>query len=286
MAIETERTGYESSISHICGTLKWLLAAAGATTAVVAGSIQLNDAALATAASRVLFVVALTLVLGVLFGTILAAAAVLGKQRITAAQLAFREIDEDRISGSPLTGSHDPSSLTAWVQESNGPSLLGSAVSVSDLIQRSQRGDSEGRREAVERLGLVESALHLHQLQSSFNRLFWHARWMSPLLVVGLVCLVVAPYVDVQPTPSPVNSPLPVRVEIAEPDAIEEPLAVELSPECAAGRLGYAVGGTLENPHLILPATKDCSAVELRDTEGILVVPLLPRFPGREGSGG
>lgn len=273
MEIETATAANESAIADLRSSLKWVLGAAGALTAFVAGGLQLDSAQPGQAFDVTwwIYALALVLALGSSLLTLVAAGRILVIPRRTAMALAHEEVDANRLAGRSVSDTTPGSDADlSWVQDEQGPTLLGTAASVTDLVQRSQHeADPTARAEATKRLALIEAALHHRSLQQSIKRMFWHARWVAPVFVLSMAGLSLLPTVA-EPAPSgvPLTEPIPVRVVVID---VNE---AEIDEACGRELTGYAVGGSLDDPMLVLESSGTCEAMELEDSAGLVVIPV------------
>lgn len=265
MNIDAAQTVNEGAITHVNESLKWLVGSAGAAAAFLVAGVQLQSPEL-DGGGAVVYAIAVVLAVGSALAVLFGAARVLCAERLPAAAIAQREFKSNRLAGKPLI-EDDSDEVVTWVQDERGPSLLGTAMSVTELVQRTQRGTPEEKAEAFARLGLIEGALHLRRVQTAFRKLIGWAIAASVVLVASLAVLVALPSVATPPGVVNVDAPIPVDVLVVNEAAADIP------EECGTKFEGVAVGGTLDNPRLVIAESADCGPMELEDASGLVVIP-------------
>lgn len=265
MDIEAAKAANESATTHVTDSLKWLVGSAGATAAVLVAGLQLQSTHLADGAAWI-YAIAATLAVSSALATLFGAARVLSTERMAAPVIAQREFDSNRVAGKPLTDDK-ADAVVAWIQDQRGPALLGTAVSVTELIQRTQKGAAEERTEAFARLGLVEAALHLHRIQTAVRKLIGWVVALSIVFVLSIATLVLVPSLIGPPEDVLVDKPVPVDVIVIDAEKSDIPR------KCGTTFRGVAIGGTLDDPLLVISPSAACGPMELEDASGLVVIP-------------
>lgn len=265
MDLDSSRVAVENHVAHLNESLKWVVASAGAVAAVIVTSLQLQAPRLGAGAAAAFWLAAIAAI-GSALALLLAAVSVLCTQRLTCADLARREVRANRLSGKPPVGG-DTDAMVSWVQDEGGPTLLGSASSVTELIQRTQRGTDEQRAESLGRLQLIESSLHLHRVQRALRSIRLWGFSGAAVFALGVAGLATVPAFGMAQEQVPVNEPVRVDVSVVDPNATDIP------PKCGEQLRGVAIGGTWDDPRLALMGTPTCEPMELEHSDGLVVTP-------------
>jgi hypothetical protein len=272
---------YGPALDTLRGTIKWLVASAGAVAAaIIAGAqvVDYSDRSLwgaGLAAGAVAAGLALTLLL---LGR---AANILTIPRPTATDLANAEIKADaadehrRLSGQIS----DPD--VEWLL-ARTTYLLGGHDTVSDLLAAytaaqaaaaANPGDDAAQRSLTrlnQHIGTVEEAAHFRDMSKGYNTLMRQFPCGAAAFVIAAIVFAVSGLLTKPAAEPMITQPLSVEVNDISPEA---------SP-CST-RSGVAIAGTLTAPTVVMPSTEACPAATFVDEQpNIIVIPQLPDAAG------
>jgi hypothetical protein len=297
-------SGYKSSLVTIQESLKWLIAAAGATAAFVVGGLQLHGVPAGDQQVSVfrgcMLVAAAVVGVGVVIGLLFWTAFILTLPRITASELIRRE----QKAGVPLTGPEPgkiiKDTLVKWVLDQR-TYLLGDAHTIQDLyvgqfvragnalsamrkgtlknwnceaVDPSDAASLLHIRESIQdtlnsgqrQLVLVEDAVHFERTRSAYRVL---TKWLWGGAAVLVVSIMVFAFASRLPDP-PVRITQPVPVEVI----VHDRGVAGLPPGCTSNELsGVAVDGRLRGPTVVVDGPESCRGTVIDDGHGVVVIP-------------
>lgn len=292
---------FELKTENLAGTLKWLVASAGAIAVAVVAGLQLTslqDLRLGAALIAVFgAVLALSSVGFVLFG----AARVLALNAPTIIELSNRELVLGLLqSNSPAfmekIGAEEPT--LKWVYERR-TQLLGESRSITELytdefvgsgralaaLERKESYALAGRNlrpeepsdvawvkakrtQAKAYIQQIEAAVAYQQRLEAYQRLVKRIQGLAIWFVAGIIVFALTPVVGLAPKSTEFTQPVPARIHVLEAQVAGVPQG------CPATLKGQIVGGSLQSPVVVTEPVGTCPALRLTDhPEALIVVP-------------
>lgn len=286
MDSRTRESHHAGSLRELRGSLKWLVATAGATAAALVAGLQIGHLGDLPIWIAAIGACAALLALAIAFEFLHAAALVLTIPEPTIIDLRNKEAnDPHALYPARTEPPADP--LVAWIYQRR-TLLLGGATSIGELYtqafdlakdlsapEASQAPrDLPYIRQRLEdvqaRITTIEEATHLHLTEVRYDQLMTNLRKRAGLFAAGVLVFALAPALQQKSAAVQVTQPIPVTIFVQDPHEAGIPLA------CGSQVAGVAVGGDLKHPVVALPATKDCPARLLDSPPGVVVVPAQP----------
>lgn len=300
--------GFGDKSSNLSGTLKWLVASAGAIAVAIVAGLQLTSlqtlqpwAALLATVGALGALVAVGLVL---FG----AARVLAIDTPTITELSNAEMDfkaENHADLATPEGLKALPLLLLWLYERR-TLLLGDAQTISalyedgivgsgralDRLRRKQKCTWAGRALdpespsdiawletersiATSRIDRLEAAAGYWMRREAYQRLVKKASWISVSFVAGIFIFALAPVVGPATVLPGVTEPVPAQIHVLDANSAGVPST------CPAVLAGQIVGGSLANPVVVTSPQGECPALKLEaHDKALIVVPNMPVSPG------
>lgn len=292
---------FELKTENLAGTLKWLVASAGAIAVAVIAGLQL------TSLHELRFWAALIAILGAVLalsavGTVLfGAARVLALNAPTIIDLSNSELSLGLWQANGLASMEkigDKAPKLKWVYE-RSTQLLGESRSITELytdefvgsglalaaLERKESYVLAGRNlrpeepsdiawvkvkriQAKAYIKQLESAVAYRQRLEAYQRLVKQIKGLAIWFVAGIVIFALVPVMGSAPKSTQFTHPVPARVHVQDAKTAGVPQG------CPATLKGQIVGGTLQNPLVVTEPVGACPALRLTDhPEALIVVP-------------
>jgi hypothetical protein len=287
---------FVAKADNLTGTLKWLVAAAGAiATAIVAG-LQFTAIANLQPWAAIVAACGATIALVAIGAVLLEATRVLAIQSPTVTELSNEELNAGSLEPSAKLDGKALSPLITWVLERR-TSLLGDATSITSLyadgvvgarrsLDRLRRGEKSkwGSREldpesasdlawleaeyaaATARVERLEEAAGYWQRRKAYSDVIDRAPWWFSLFIIGILVFAIIPVWGRSSVTAEIKDPLPAQVYVRDANV------AGLPSDCPATLSGQIVGGTLAAPIVVTVPTGSCPALKLTAEDDALVV--------------
>lgn len=276
---------FQLSLADLRGSLKWLIAGAGAAATVLLAGTQLKDVTASSPGLRVAGVAAGVTALLVAVILLVTATRVLATPRLSASELSNLE-------------NRNPEAPVVLRIRQQRVHLLGRATTVTELytqyanaintLQELDAGRSptwqgapltgaSGDRAKVtnaitateNRLATVEDAAQYFSTSLRFNRL---VRWFPVAAGLFVASIGVFTFASLKPNVQsvPITGPVSVKLEVLDRAKSGLPMS------CKATELtGVAIAGSLDSPTVVLTPQSGCAAATVTPNPGIVVVPVV-----------
>lgn len=299
-------SSFAARAEDLTGTLKWLVAAAGAIAAAIVAGLQLTaiaDLHLGAAIVGALGAAAALTAVGIF---LLRAARVLAIQSPSVNELSNQEFDAGVLNN--IDGKGLPPLMT-WVRDRR-TSLLGDADSITSLysdgvvgarraLDHLRRGEKDtwANRDldpgsasdiawvsaeyaaASARIERLEDAAGYWAKREAYSEVIKGVPLLFLLFIVGVLVFAITPAWGRLEAPSDIKAPLTAQIYVQNADAAGVP------GDCPAALSGQIVGGSLDSPIVVTEPTGSCPALKLTAKDNdLIVVPGGAATPESSGS--
>jgi hypothetical protein len=268
---------FGSKATDLTGTLKWLVAAAGAIAAAIVAGLQLTAIANLQPWAAIIAACGAALALVAIGTFLLRATLVLAIQGLTVSELSNEEINAGVLEPSgPLDGKALPP-LIAWVHERR-TSLLGDATSITSLYT----DGVIGARRALNSLRRGETAEWAGRNLSpeSASDISWlEAEYTVATARVERLEEAAGYWERHRGYTNLIEAPIPAQIYVQNAESANVP------SDCPATLSGQIVGGSLDEPIVVTTPTGSCPALKLEaQNSDLIVVPTGSLSPTGGGS--
>lgn len=289
---------FAARTANLTGTLKWMVAAAGAIATVIVAGLQLTAIANLQPWAAIVAACGAAVALVAIGSVLLGATRVLAMQGPTVIELSNEELNAGVLEPSANLDGKALPPLIAWVRERR-TSLLGDATSITSLYtdgvvgaRRALDGLRRGEKSkwasrdldpksasdvawleaeyaaATARVERLEEAADYWQRRKAYSDVINRAPKLFNFFVLGILVFAVIPVWGHSSVTSEIKDPLPAQIYVRDADAAGVP------SDCPATLSGQIVGGSLDRPIVVTVPTGSCPALKLAaQNDALIVVP-------------
>lgn len=285
-----------AKVDNLTGTIKWLVAAAGAIAAAIVAGLQLTAIANLQPWAAIVAAGGAAAALLAIGSFLLQATRVLAIQGPTVVELSNQELNAGILEPSANLDIKALPPLIAWVRERR-MSLLGDASSVTSLytdgvvgarraldsLRKGQKSKWGGRnlnprstsdvawlREeyaaATIRVERLEEAAVDWERRKAYSDVIDRAPKLFSIFITGILVFAIIPVWGRPDAASEIKDPLPAQIYVLDARAARVPT------HCPATLAGQVIGGPLDKPTVVTVPTGSCPALKLRAEDDSLIV--------------
>ena len=292
---------FEHKSENLAGTLKWLVASAGAIAVAVVAGLQLTSLQELRAWAALIAILGAVLALSSVGIVLFGAARVLALQTSTVTELVNREakfglLQDDGLAAMEKIAAEDP--VLKWVYERR-TLLMGDSRSVTELytdefvasgntlaaLARNETRTLAGRdlrpdqpadiawvrtkqAQAEGHIQLIEAAVACQQRFEAYQHLVTRIKRLAVWFVLGIFVFALAPVLGSAPKATEFTHPIPAQIHVIDAELAGVP------QNCPAILKGQIVGGTLQDPVVVTEPVGACPALRLTaGPDALIVIP-------------